>query len=78
MHPRVKYWYDKFIAMGLESEEAELMATLKYEIDKDRSILDWLKAEGLSGLKSWAQTNCPRLYKFCEKVWGCFKRTFGV
>lgn len=76
MHPRIKYWYDKFISMGLDSEEAELMATLKYEIDKDRSIIDWLRLEGLEGLKSWAQTNCPWLYDICERAWKWFKRVF--
>lgn len=76
MHPRVKYWYDKFIAMGLDSEEAELMATLKYEIDKDRSLLSWIKQEGIRGLKSWAQTNCPWLYNICDKVWRWIKSWF--
>ena len=69
MHPRIEYWYKIFLRNGLDSEEAELMATLKYEIDKDRSLLDWLKQNGLSGLKDWAQTNYPTLYRWCEKAW---------
>lgn len=69
MHPRIKFWYDKFLALGIESEEAELMATLKFEVEKDRHLLDWLKQEGLSGLKIWSQIHYPTLYRWCEKAW---------
>lgn len=77
MHPRVRFWYEKFRSQGLDYEEAELMATLKYEIEKDRSLIDWLKQEGISGFKDWAMTNCPTLYTICSNVWGAIKRFFG-
>lgn len=76
MHPRIKYWYDKFISMGMDCEEAELMATLKYEIDKDRSLIGWLQTQGLKGLKGWAQTNCPWLYEICDRAWKWIKSIF--
>ena len=62
---------------GFDIEEANLMAIVAVERDRNKSLADLIRRDGVAGLLSYARSHWPNLCNWIQDAWERIKSFFG-
>lgn len=55
-------WYDKLRSIGFGHEDAILMARLKAEMERNKTLKKRIQEEGFDGFCRWVEIRCKDIY----------------
>ena len=70
-------YFVKLKAAGFDDEDANLMARIKVAKDRDMTLLQMIRRDGVKGLLNYARSHWPGLCNWVEGVWEKVKIWFG-
>lgn len=66
-------WYDKLRSIGMSQIDAELLARIKAQMERDTSFIEQLKRDGFTGFCRWVEIKCKDIYNSVKsalrKLW---------
>ena len=73
-------WYDKLRTIGCGHEEAALLARIKANIERDKTLWDSICKEGFKGFCRWVEIHCKDIYYnkkgILQSAWNWLNRLF--
>lgn len=75
-----KEWYDKLCSIGMDCQDATLIARIKAKMDRDYGFKERIRKEGIEGFIRWVEIHCKDIYyavkDALQNIWDYLKNLF--
>lgn len=66
-------WKNKLMSIGTPSDEAEVLARLMAQMERDAGLIGKIKQDGFKGFCRWIEINCKDIYykvkSILQSIW---------